>query len=146
LDKQEHVSELLAKEMNTTWDHPPGEQLIEDISLFHPLVRVNLRPYSQAGLTADVLFQAMLETEKVMRPSKEKLMEAWEMYYNLESKQRFPGVRHNLPVYYDYLLLNDYPVQHHSISYRQHYFPSYRIVDLQILSQLLRNEKDFLQF
>jgi hypothetical protein len=127
----------LEKEMDCIWPDLAPEHLFEDISLHHPLVRVNLRPFVKAGLTASILFTAMLETERVMTPSPSKLEEAWNIYCSLESRHALPQRRQGLEDFQKQLIASGYPVQHHSEIYRQNYYPAYRIVDRSIFFKIL---------
>ena len=127
----------LEKEMNCIWPDLAPEHLFEDISLHHPLVRVNLRPFANAGLSVHMLFTSMLETERVMSPSLSKLKEAWTMYCSLELRQALPQSRQGLEDFQNHLLSAGYPVQHHSEIYRQNYYPAYRIVDRSIFLKIL---------
>ncbi len=105
------------------------ELVTEDITLIYPLYRVNLRPLlAKEPDRAGSLFQAMLATEEEMRPSHEDLVFAWYHYVTLENENKFSGKRERLLEYDQYLVDHDFPVQHHSATYRECYNPSYRII------------------
>jgi hypothetical protein len=127
----------LISEMDTNWPTMEPENLMEDITLNHPLIRVNLRPYVKEKLPPEILYAAMLETELFMQPDRNRLIRTWDAYLTMENQQILPGCRLGLEEFAQKVIEKDYPVQHHSEAYRQTYFPSYRIVDTNIFSQML---------
>ena len=143
LSDQEAAFSRLEEEMSSLQPYSACEYLMEDITLDHPLVRVNLRPFIQAGLNAEMLLSAMLETERAFPPSRNKLIQAWEEYCILESQQAFPSQRSELERFQINLQNQGYPVQHHSPVYRNSYFPAYRIVDHGACLKMLSAYKGF---
>jgi hypothetical protein len=133
----------LVREINECRLDIVDDPLTEDITLQHPLVRVNLRPFFQLGLDPNLLFDAMLLTEKTFSPSRSSLVEAWNIYLHLESAQKFPGIRNKLEIFARWIDQADFPVQHHSQIYRDEYHPSYRIVASNVFQGCFGNSEGF---
>ncbi len=131
------VLDRLKSEMEQDWPSAAAEPLTEDITLRHPMVRVNLRSFVLAKLPPEMLYTAMLETQKRMVPNPMLLKMIWGEYLFLEVHQSLPGHRPGLCAYAQCIQNADFPVQHHSPVYREKYSPSYRIVDGNIFCEML---------
>lgn len=141
IQDQELALGKLSKEMDALSPSPNLEPLFEDITICYPLVRVNLRPYIQLQLSAEQLVTAMLNTEFEMIPSQTLLQDAWNEFYHMSQQHIFTKTFDQLESFQQKLIADDFPVKHHSKSYRQYYFPAYRIIGKRILSDIIDSVK-----
>jgi hypothetical protein len=118
----------------------PEEPLLEKVSAYGTMVRVNLRPYLKKGLPLEGLFTAMKEASRV-EGSSEEFMEAWAVLKALV-------VSGNLKV--DLVEFETLDVElrregchphHHSETYRDAYHPAYRVVTRESLAGVLGQEE-----
>ncbi len=114
------------------------EDLVEDISLCHPVARINLKPYKKSGLSAHQLFDIMLKTEKQFIPSKKLFITAWSAYSDLVWIGKLPGDADRIEKLTFNYRSEGFPPAHHSDQYRKFYSPAYRIVDSQLFSTYIQ--------
>jgi len=104
------------------------KKLYVDISLDHDLVRLNIPLFRKQG-SLDALFDMMLETQIKARPDKARLKRYWVELGLLIKDKKFVQFTPNQWNQLNKILLeNDFPHLSHSVTYKNLYKPSYRIV------------------
>jgi len=103
-------------------------KLYVDISLEHDLVRLNIPLFRKEG-SLDALFDMMLETQIKARPDEAKLKCYWVKLGSLIEDNYFEQFTPNQWNKLNKILHeNDFPHLSHSVTYKNLYKPSYRIV------------------
>jgi hypothetical protein len=119
-------------------DHP-SETLTERVSMDGSMVRVNLRPYLRRGLPLDRLYMAMEETSK--EPSApEQFHFAWSVFHELASSGAIEVDGEELDFLHRELQREGPRPHHHSESYRDAYYPAYRVVKRELLEEIILSQ------
>lgn len=92
------------------------------------LVRVNLRPYLDAGGDPDRLLEAFVETAKQAWGSLEILRQNWSEVTSLAESGELPFPPDSLIAYFVRQESDGFPAVHHSPNYQTMYRPAYRVV------------------
>jgi len=117
----------------------PEEPLLEKVSAYGTMVRVNLRPYLRWDLPLDGLFTAM-EASRVMGFS-EEFMEAWAVLKALVASGRLKVDLGEFEALDDELRREGCRPHHHSEAYSDAYHPAYRVVTRESLAVVLGPEE-----
>ena len=120
-------------------DDHPAEPLIERVSGDGSIVRVNLRPYLRRGLPLGRLYEAMEETSKD-RGSPEKFLFAWSVFQELISSGAMEVDGEEFDSLHQELQEEGPRPHHHSETYRDAYYPAYRVVKRGALERIIRFE------
>lgn len=117
-----------------------NEALVERISCDGLIVRVNLRPFKQAGMDAELLVRAMFATAATTRPDTLMFRRQWNEF---EGLVRYGFLRFNVPdveAFSGRIASNIIVPIHHSQAYERAYHPAYRIVRRDVLDRILTNK------
>ena len=112
----------------TTMGVSPQEPLLDTISPDGAILRVHLRPFQKAGLNAELLLQAFLDSTTVFWGSKEKLIEFMESAVKMAEGNELAFSVPKLMDYFSKMRKLDLRAVHHSPAYSQAYKPAYRVV------------------
>ena len=109
------------------------EPLLDPISPDGQILRVHLRPMLQAGLSADDLLQAFLNSPRLFQGSKTVLEESMQTALELAATGEFGISSAHLQTFLTEMRAADMPAVHHSRLYEESYHPAYRVVVRQAL-------------
>jgi len=115
-------------------DHPE-EPKIERVSADGSMVRVNLRPYLRQNLSLDRLYEAMEESSKETGIP-EKFLYAWSVFHKLAVSGSIQVDLGELDSLNQELKEKGPSPHHHSESYRDAYYPAYRVVKREALDSV----------
>jgi hypothetical protein len=116
----------------------PDDPIADSISPDGRLARVHLRPYVAAGHSLDVLAEAFVQTARAYAGAPDKLVKFCGCLGDLAAAGGIPFGRDEVERYFDSIANQNYPVVHHSNTYRTEYQPAYRVVALDLLPALHR--------
>ena len=111
----------------------PDDPVADAISPDGRLARIHLRPYIQAGHSADALFEAFVQTARSHPASREKLAKFCGCLGDLADSGGIPFSQKRVTEYFAGIAKQGYPVVAHSAAYREAYHPAYRVVSLDLL-------------
>lgn len=115
---------------------PQGEPLLEGGSIDGALVRVNLRPYVRMGDSLEALHGAM-QASSSLRGDPRQFIRLWRRFKSLAGQLHL-GLDPQEVCELDDLLADRGPVpMHHTLEYREAYYPAYRVVSLKELQRAL---------
>lgn len=109
------------------------EPLYETMS--DELVRVNLRPFQTYFLNIEDLFQGFLNTANHHKGTKENFLKKLSHLLQLIQVGVIKLNYENAISFMDEYQKNNYPILHHSTTYRNAYLPSYRIIHKKYLTE-----------
>ncbi|SCY67007.1 hypothetical protein [Alkaliphilus peptidifermentans] len=132
----EGAKKFLLEELNTLSKNKFQEALIEDISMRNDMVRINLRPFSERGMSPEMLFRAMLLTENANTSTVKDFIETWTLLIELVENGIINLNIIDLKRFNEKIIEMNYPVIHHSIIYNVNYQPAYRIIDRRIFEEI----------
>ena len=115
-------------------DHPE-EPKIERVSADGSMVRVNLRPYLRQNLSLDRLYEAMEGSSKETGIP-EKFLYAWSVFHKLAVSGSIQVDLGELDSLNQELKEKGPSPHHHSESYRDAYYPAYRVVKREALDSV----------
>ena len=99
------------------------------------MVRVNLRPYLRQNLSLDRLYEAMEESSKETGIP-EKFLYAWSVFHKLAVSGSIQVDLGELDSLNQELKEKGPSPHHHSESYRDAYYPAYRVVKREALDSV----------
>lgn len=114
----------------------PGDPLWESISPDGRLARVHLRPYVAAGYDLGALARAHVGSPQTYPPAPEKLVKFCGCVGDLAAQGILPFSKDDVLSCFDEIAEQGYPAVRHSVTYREHYKPAYRVVDIDLLPAL----------
>jgi len=126
---------LLRSEAHDLGDGP-AEPIADPISPDGKLARIHLRPYVAAGRDLDAVADAFVQTAQRFGASPEKLAKFCGCLGDLADAHGIPFDREQVSGYFDPIAAQGYPVVRHSDAYRAAYRPAYRVVLLELLSDV----------
>lgn len=130
----------LLKEWATLGPARPGEPLVVPLRPDGAVVRLNLRPYRDAGGGGDALLAAFLASARSFRPDPALFVEAWRKLGELLSGERHGKVS---PAAFDELDRASeglgWPARHHSRGYAEAHAPAYRVLTGDEAGRLVRS-------
>lgn len=112
--------------------------MMDTLSANVSIVRVNLRPYIEAGFNTNKLVDAFVKTANNYKGSKETLNEYLIYAKELIKHEKLPF---DLNEYEDFISLqkeNGFPALHHSKTYIEKYKPAYRVIAAEYLAEILK--------
>lgn len=104
------------------------EPMVDPISPGGEILRIQLRPYIQAGGDPQVLLAAFLRTANEWNGSKELLRENGQLAAQLAENSHLPLQKVEIQVFFAKMEVLDYPAAHHSTLYTDQYRPAYRVI------------------
>lgn len=123
ISSEESAQSWLREELHSNSCETGIGELCEDISPDGRVLRINLRPYMEAGRNTDRLLKAFMRTGREYRGSNEELVFWWEFLSNIQSK--FSSAE--MTRYIEDREREYFPAVHHSKHYRTLYNPFYRV-------------------
>lgn len=114
----------------------PEEPLWDPISPDGRLGRVHLRPYVAAGFALEALANAHVGTAESCPPAPEKLVKFCGCLGDLASQGILPFDAGEVVGCFAEIAEQGYPAVRHTPTYRTHYRPAYRVVDIELLPLL----------
>ena len=111
----------------------PKEPMIDPISPDGQVLRVHLRPMLAAGLSADDLLRAFLDTPQRFQGSMAVLKGTMQTALDLAEADEFGFSVKHLKIYFDDMSASGLPAVHHSQLFIDSYHPAYRVVVRQAL-------------
>lgn len=115
----------------------PEEHVVDRISHQGKIVRVNLRPYIQAGKDTDSLLDAFVRTANEHQGSTELLNRNWTYARRMASEGKLPFNIEEMDDYLAGMEKQGFPPVHHSSVYEEAYRPAYRVVAAVYITELL---------
>jgi hypothetical protein len=137
ISSREAARQWLIREVEALGDPPAqiaDEPLIEPISPGGRLVRVHLRPYLREGKDMDQLLEAFVRTAEESSGDTATLDEYCQGAVDLAREGDLPFSPSELEARFAELKRQGYPAVHHSKTYREAYWPAYRVVLRELLS------------
>lgn len=130
------VRRWLEEEMSVM-GFPRGEAVVDTIAPGGAHVRINLRPYLEAGGDPEVLLSAFIETANTGTGSRESLDRAFAAARSLARAGSFPWGEDRLDEYFRQRADAGYPAEHHSRGYFSLYRPAYRVISGDLVATVL---------
>jgi len=127
--------EILKKEI-TEMKSGPSERLFDTISPDGKIIRINLRPYIEAGGNIEILNIRFIKSASAYKGSIKKLLEFWCWFMEHQRVIPMEFTKAALSRFIKEMEKNNYPAVHHSSEYRKSNSPAYRVV----LKDLIWNE------
>ncbi len=115
----------------------PNEPLLESVSADGSIVRVNLRPFIRRGLSINKLYNAMKESMDIQGSSEEFIF-AWSILNDLASSGIINIDTEEINFLNDELREKGPIPHHHSVPYRNAYYPAYRVVKKSKIEKIIR--------
>jgi hypothetical protein len=119
---------FLRREIYALGPAKSGEALLESLDPQGVMVRVNLRPFVDLGLSQEDLVGVLMETSKLVQQDTMLLRGRWNAFRNLVEEERLQIPKDDVRAVDEYIRKRDYPVLRHSDEYRGAYKPAYRVV------------------
>jgi hypothetical protein len=114
----------------------PNEPLFESVSADGSIIRVNLRPFMRCGLSISKLYNAMVESMDIQGSSEEFLF-AWSILNELASSGMINVDAEEINCINEELREKGPKPHHHSVPYRNAYYPAYRVVEKKTLENYI---------
>lgn len=105
-----------------------GEDLLEYISPDSSMVRLNLRPYKEAGGNPPDVYAMMTASWEIYKPSVKRLEDCLAQLTFMAERGDIWLNPDDFAAYLEEQRARDYPAVHHSDRYEQAYRPAYRVV------------------
>ena len=105
----------------------PERPLIEPVSPDGSMVRINLRPFMRRNLSLDSLFRVMTASADT-KGDDGMFLRLWSIFVNLVETSEIDMDLEKIREIQDSIELKGIKPLHHSESYRQAYYPAYRVV------------------
>ena len=115
-------------------DDHKWEPLIEPANPEESIIRVNLRPFLRKDGNLESLYEAMLESS-IKKYEQEKFMELWDNFKRLNNEENLGFNTEKIKEYDLSIKKNGIRPRHHSETYRQEYYPAYRVVVAKIFEK-----------
>ncbi len=109
-------------------DSSSNEPYIEYLTTDSSVARINLRSFKAKRGNPESLFQAMLKSASLIKPSVETLRRFWSDVEFLAEEGRIPFKKKDLRAYFQMLEEQNFPAVHHSQPVKDTYHPAYRVV------------------
>ncbi len=105
----------------------PDRELIEPVSEDGLMVRVYLRPFMRAGLSLDKLFEVMKRSSEI-EGDMEQFMSIWKDFAQMVKDGQIPVPENKMGQLLKLIEEEGIKPMHHTESYRDAYYPAYRVV------------------
>lgn len=115
------------------------DNLIDTISAEAKIVRINLRPYINAGYNPTKLVELFIKTANNFEGSSNELEEYLEIALELSKLKIIPYDYTEMLSFFNQMKEKKYPAMHHSKIYSESYFPAYRVVAAEYIELLFSN-------
>lgn len=137
LANEKEAYTLLREEFDDLSERLQGEKLLEVINAEGTVCRMNLRPYKATGGNLDRLFHALLLTRDAVTGTKMDFLCLWNEVKELTKRHSFPFSLTDMEKFESVFQKADLPVLHHSESYERFNRPSYRVIAVEYIEDLL---------
>jgi hypothetical protein len=128
ITNRETLEDWLAKEWSSI-SPDFREELYEDLSLHHPIYRINLRPAKAKGIVSSKIIDAFISVGNGFPKKPEVFTNLWEIISRkTRAGQILLADAENIEEFDELVRENDYPAVHHSREYSEAYRPAYRLV------------------
>lgn len=127
ISSREMASAYLRGEWEGLEPARPGEALVETLVIGSPFLRLNLRPFRDAGGSADSLLEAFLRSAEAPTDSA-SFARAWLAVGMGCGRGEFPFSRATFDSIDALVRPPGYPAIHHSAAYTSRYRPAYRVL------------------
>jgi hypothetical protein len=124
---REMAGAYLAREWEGLEAAHPGEALVESLVAGAPFQRLNLRPFRDAGGSADSLLEAFLRSA-AMPSDSAAFVRDWEAVGGACGRGELPITRAAFDSLDALARPAGYPAIHHSAAYAERYRPAYRVL------------------
>ena len=136
LGDEHHVQMYLEDELAHLEPAAQGEELVESVSPDGGMVRVNLRPFMQRGLSPDSLVRAMMISAAGTAQDTARFVARWDVFLDLTGRGMFPFGKSELQEWSARVRERPLPVVHHSAEYTESYRPAYRVCRREVFERL----------
>lgn len=138
----EHL--ITNKEKTLSFLKIESEEMVKEVPFYEPLyeiisndyVRVNLRPFLKAGYSLESLNDSFANQKSTNTFS--LLEDRLSFFKSLVDEDIIKINKNELTVFLEKYRLNNYPVFHHSNTYRENYFPNYRVVPFSFINDEMK--------
>jgi hypothetical protein len=117
------------------------EPLTEQVSINNEFIRVNLRSYLRKGLPLKALYKAMTKTAKEKRETK-KIISYWKTFKKFVESEKITFDPIEIAEIENSLLIDGPIPRHHSKTYRDNYYPAYRVIKKEFFDILIKENKN----
>jgi hypothetical protein len=117
------------------------EPLTEQVSINNDFIRINLRPYLRKGLPLRALYNAMTKTAKEKRDTK-KFISYWKTFKKFAESEKLAFNSNEIAEIENSLLIDGPVPRHHSKTYRDNYYPAYRVIKKELFDNLIKENKN----
>ena len=138
----EHL--ITDKEKTLSFLKKESKDMIENVPFYEPLyevisndyVRVNLRPFLKAGYSLESLneYFANQKSKNNFSLLEERLL----IFESLVNNEDIKLDKTEVATFLDTYKKDNYPVYHHSNTYRENYFPNYRVVPFSFITEEMK--------
>lgn len=132
------AARYLEREWAALGEALPGEPLLETLADEPPLVRVNLRPYRDAGGSRDALVDALVASAEQVVGDSALFSVCLEEAIAVVREERGEATAEELRRLSERAAGEGFPAMHHSGAYREAYRPAYRVVLRELAPRDLR--------
>ena len=137
VDDPEKARAWMEEEVNNL-QPGPEEPLLDPISPSGEIVRINLRPYLEAGGSHQYLLKAFIRTANEYKGSSEAILEGWTHVEEMVRLKDLEFSPEELSGFMEEMIKLEFPAVHHSEIYNQSYHPAYRVVSYSFFSGWMR--------
>jgi hypothetical protein len=123
------AEEWLLQEWSSLSENP-DERLYEDLTLHHPIYRINLRPAKSGGVEPSSILGGFAEAGKRFPKRPDLLANAWAaVLERIKSGEVTIYDAEDINGFDAFVRKKEFPAMHHSPEYVEEYRPAYRLVD-----------------
>ncbi len=137
----EAAERWLARELNNLPEGPP-EPLVDTLGHGGRLARIHLRPFRALGRPQTDLLTAFVATASGRYGDRSELECAMAVARELSRQEALPWAASRVAAYLAARASRGYPAVHHSSAYERHYRPAYRVVAVELVSEVIGNERE----
>jgi hypothetical protein len=127
LQDTDHARQFLKNEVNSI-EKSDNEPLIEQISVYTNLVRINLRPFKKSGSSVATLFEVMTRSVEETKVDRQIFLSQWGEFMEAVKQGIIKFDLPELKTFDQKVKAKNYPAVHHSPEYRKANKPAYRVV------------------
>ena len=120
----------------------PDRPLKEPVSTDGSMVRINLRPFLRLTLSLDDLYLVMTSSANV-EGNDERFIELWRVFLDLVETREIEMEWDRVWEVQDSINRKGIKPMHHTESYRQAYYPAYRVVRLNLFREKFGEPEHF---
>jgi hypothetical protein len=128
--------ESLEKWLSQEWDSieaNENECLYDDLSLHHPIYRINLRAAKVKDITSPQILDEFIRLGNEFPRNPEVLTNSWDLILRKfkAGKIELPDVD-DIDEFDELVRKNQFPPMHHSMEYSEEYLPAYRLLGVKL--------------